>query len=626
MKKRQNAFPPVVLLLAVFLYPFLLTAQKKGTSPVIVSSKIMPADNISCGSDLILERLRSVPAYKLAEEKMNRDILTYSNSARIMAVDYTLPVVFHVISSNPSAVTDAQLIAALADLNDAFAKTGAYIGGDNPATPGVDTRIRFCLAQKDPDGGNTTGITRTESFFTDFDMDIEDSRMKNLIQWDPSRYINIWYVTDIKSEIMALFSCGVWTRLKAGGYATMPPGGGATDGIVVTGFGPLLAHEMGHYLGLYHTFEGLNCANANCNSQGDRVCDTPPDRLITSSPSCTSPDNSCGSDTLSGFTVDVPDMISNFMDYGNDACHKSFTEGQAARMRAAIATQRNSLLLQNQCTKPCNENSIASFTRNNVYPLPGDVITFTNTSTGATNFEWLVDNTTVTTAADLTYTFAASGKYKVTLKSYNANANCYAMYTDYVIVNCGVTARFYPDKRKIASRQNVLVDSIYFTNRSVNATSYSWLMSNDAGMAEQEVSTATDLKYFFLQPARYTVRLIATNGTCTDTTETFSFTVDDPTADAELYMNATDCYDQTKIRVSFYACNNGYATIPAGTPLAFYDKDPRIGNANIIGSFSMPNSIPGKCCGFLYTQVLNINYSGLNTVYAVINDNGTTMP
>lgn len=626
MKNRQTPYPCIVLLLAVVLCPFLLVAQKKKTPQVIVSNEIMPAGNINCGSDLILERLRSDPGYKLAEEKMNRDILAYSTSARIMAVDYTLPVVFHVISSNPSAVTDAQLIAALADLNDAFAKTGAYIGGDHPATPGVDTRIRFCLAQKDPDGGNTTGITRTESFFTDFDMDIEDSRMKNLVQWDPSRYINIWYVTDIKSEIMALFSCGVWTRLKAGGYATMPPGGGAADGIVVTGFGPLLAHEMGHYLGLYHTFEGMNCANANCTAQGDRVCDTPPDRLVTSSPSCTSPDNSCNSDSLSGFTTDIPDMISNFMDYGNDACHKSFTEGQAARMRAAIATQRNSLLLQNQCTKPCNENSVASFTRNNAYPLPGDVITFTNASTGAANFEWLVDNISVAATANLTYTFATTGKYKVTLKAYNTNTNCYAMYTDYVIVNCGVTARFYPDKRKIASKQNVLVDSIYFTNRSVNATSYSWLMSNDAGMAEQEVSTASDLKYFFLQPARYTVRLIATNGTCTDTTETFSFTVDDPTADAELHMNATDCYDQTKIRVSFYACNNGYVPIPAGTPLTFYDKDPRIGNANIIGTFSMPNSVPGKCCGFLYTHVLDISYSGLNTVYAVINDNGTTMP
>ena len=160
-----------------------------------------------------------------------------------------------------------------------FRKSGGYAGGDNPLTPGVDTRIQFCLAKKDPDGGNTTGITRTKSFFEDFDVDIEDSRMKNLALWDPSRYVNIWYVTGLKSELMPMFQCGVWTRMHEGGYATMPPGGGPTDGIVVTGFGALLAHEMGHYLGLYHTFEGLNCANNDCATQGDMVCDTPPDAV-----------------------------------------------------------------------------------------------------------------------------------------------------------------------------------------------------------------------------------------------------------------------------------------------------------------------------------------------------------
>ncbi|MGC4034937.1 MAG: gliding motility-associated C-terminal domain-containing protein [Chitinophagaceae bacterium] len=490
----------------------------------------------------------------------------------------------------------------------------------------MDTRIQFCLAKKDPDGGNTTGITRTKSFFEDFDVDIEDGRMKNLVQWDPTRYVNIWYVTGLKSELMPMFSCGVWSRMHEGGYATMPPGGGETDGIVVTGFGTLLAHEMGHYLGLYHTFEGLNCANNDCSTQGDRVCDTPPDRAIGNSVACDQPDNSCNSDTLSGFATDVPDMISNFMDYGNDACHKSFTEGQAARMRAAIATQRSSLLLQNQCDQPCAENIIAAFTRDNAYPLPNDVINFTNSSTGASNYEWQVDNTVIATTANFSYSFPASGKYKVTLKAYNADANCYAMYTDYIIVNCGVTARFYPDKRLIASKANIYLDSIYFTNRSVNSTSYKWLMGNDQGMAEQVISTSTDLNYVFQQPGHYTVRLIATNGSCTDTTETFSFNVEDPTADADIHLNSVDCYQQNKIRITLYICNNGYASLPAGTPVTFYDSDPRNGNANVLGTFNLPDEVKGKCCGYQYTYIVDANKPGVNTFYAVVNDNGSTMP
>ena len=549
-----------------------------------------------------------------------------SSDASVLAVDYTLPVVFHIITEDPTTVTDQEMIDALNDLNNAFGKAGVYTGGDNPLTPGVDTRIRFCLAKKDPDGGNTTGITRTKSFFEDFDVDIEDSRTKNLVQWDPSRYVNIWYVKGLKSELMPRFQCGVWTRMHEAGYATMPPGAGPTDGIVVTGFGALLAHEMGHYLGLYHTFEGLTCANSDCSTQGDRVCDTPPDRSIGNSVACDQPDNSCGSDTLSGFSTDVPDMISNFMDYGNDACHKSFSEGQAVRMRAAIATQRNSLLVQNQCDQPCIENSIAAFTRDNAYPLPDDVINFTNTSTGATNFEWLVDNATLSTTQNFTYTFPSSGKYKVTLKAYNGNANCYAIYTDYIIVNCGVTARFYPDKRLIASKQNIYLDSIYFTNRSVNATAYRWLMSNDQGMAEQEISTGVDLKYVFLQPAYYTVRLIATNGSCTDTTETFRFNVEDPTPDADLHVQSVDCYQQNKIRVALFVCNNGYASMPPGTPITFYDSDPASGNAVKLGTFALTDEIKGKCCSNQYIFILDINRPGLNTLYAVANDNGTTTP
>jgi plastocyanin len=568
--------------------------------------------------DLRLQSLRKDPNYTAREDEMNRAINAALSSS---SADYTLPVVVHIISESPFAITDVLIQNALKDLNDAFSKQGAYIAG-----VGVDTKIQFCLASKDPDGGNTTGITRTKSFLTNFDLDMEDERMKNLIQWDPSRFINIWYTTDITSEIMATFECGIWDRLKAGGYATMPPYGGATDGIVVTGFGPLLVHEMGHYLGLYHTFEGRDCSNSDCTTNGDRVCDTPPDRSIKNSPSCASPENSCSSDTLSGFPTDVPDMISNFMDYGNNACHTDFTEGQAARMRAVLATQRSGLLV-NQCDKPCAENIVAGFTRNNPYPLPGDVINFTNTTSGASVYQWTIDNSVVATTANFSHSFSAQGKYKVTLKAYNADAACYSNYTDYIIVSCGVMARFYPDKRLIASKQNIQLDSIFFKNRSENATSYNWLMSNSVGMSEQVISTATDLKYLFLNPGDYTVRLIATNGTCTDTTERFNFSVLDPTADGQLYLSTIYCYQETKVRVSFSVCNDGFVAIPANMPISFYDDDPRKAGAHKLKStFFLPVPIPGKCCGSLYTHTLDVGAPGLDKLYAVLNDSGNVIP
>jgi len=572
----------------------------------------------SCGTDVLLGQLRKNTLLKAAEDRMNAEILrsTRVNDSGIL----TLPVVFHIVDNNPDFFSDVQVQAAIDDLNDAFSKSGAYAG-----STGADTKIRFCLAKKDPDGGITTGITRTVSFFANnLNPLIEDAKLKNLVQWDPSQYINIWYIRSMHMEIMARFQCGKWLRMYAGGYATMPPGGGPTDGIVVTGLGTMLAHEMGHYLGLYHTFEGLDCRNFNCNTDGDRVCDTPPDASVQNSASCSSPDNSCGTDTLSGLTVDMPDDIANFMDYGNGSCHNKFTAGQRDRMRAAINTQRPGLLVD-KCAAPCTDSIVASFTRDNPYPLPGATINFTNNSYGATSYEWIVNGAVVSTSANYSTSFAATGKYKVTLKASNASG-CYSTFTHFVIVTCGVTARFYTDKRQIAAMAPKYLDSIKFTNTSVNATSYQWLMANDKGMAEQVISTSANFTYVFTTPANYTVRLIATNGTCTDTTQTYFIPVTDPTMDGTLYLSSVQCYQQTKLRVQFYVCNSGYDGIPKNTPISFYDANPLAPGATKLATIFLADSIPGLCCGYLYTTIIDVGYRGLNNLYGVFNDSGKVVP
>jgi len=574
--------------------------------------------NQTLGADRYLQRQRANPAYRLAEANMNHAILSYNGT---LDDSYTLPVVFHIIKDDPTTVTDQDILDALKDLNDAFSKSGNYSG-----STGANTRIQFCLAQKDPDGANSSGITRTISFFTNMDQDLEDRRLKNLSMWDPKRYVNIWYVTDIKSEILTTFSCSQWTRYHEAGYAMMPPGNDSTDGIVVSAFGTLLAHEMGHYLGLYHTFQGQNCANSNCATDGDMVCDTPPDASTTNSLSCNQPQNSCSSDTLSGFSVDVPDMISNFMDYGNDACHNAFTEGQSVRMRVAIASQRVSLL-QNECSKPCTESSIAGFTRDLPYPIPGNTVHFTSTSSGATTLEWDVNGAPAGIGNSFSYSFNSSGKYKVSLKAYNADPSCFAAYTDDVIVSCGVTARFYPDKRLIASKLPLYPDSIYFTNRSVNAISYQWLMANNSGMVEQVVASSIDLNYIFSNPATYSLRLVASNLACSDTSEKFNFQVLDPRPDGAISFSMVDCYDNTKIKLQLSVCDNGYAPIPANTPVSFYDADPRVAGAHLLSpTFFLPDTVLGKCCINNYGHILDAQKSGLDTIFAVFNDNGSTIP
>ena len=611
----------IIIIISLFAMVLGVMAQKPLSQQFIDSAGLSKSGSDICGTDIMLSQLRRNPTYRTLEDQMNREIMRALN---ILTDDtLTLPVVIHIINQNPYTITDAQVINGINLLNDAFSKSGAYA-----ASAGVDTKLRFCIAKKDPEGGITTGITRTTSFFSNsLNKDIEDGKLKNLIQWDPKKYINIWLITSIEAEAYANFSCGAWYRLRTGGYATLPPGGGVLDGIVITGFGHILAHEMGHYLGLYHTFEG-GCTNNNCLTDGDKVCDTPPDRSVK--PSCSSPENSCSTDTLSNysngiFPADVPDQVSNFMDYGNSSCSNQFTQGQADRMRAAITTQRPGLL-EDECQPPCIENIVASFTRDIAYSVVGNTLNFTNTSTGATSFEWLVNDSVISTSLNFSHIFNSVAKDKMTLRAFNT-PGCFASYTSYVLTGCGVTARFYSDKQVIASKAGIYSDSIYFTNTSSNGLTYQWLLSNNKGMAEQVISTGFDFKYVFPSPANYLLRLIATNGSCSDTTDYYSIPVLDPTADGSVFASSFYCYGSNKVNVSFCIANYGYAPIPKGTPVSFYEADPRNPGAKKLSStMYLPSAVPGGNCYICYNHVLAVHYKGLEKIYISINDSGLVAP
>lgn len=232
-------------------------------------------------------------------------------------------VVVHVITTSfgTGDIDDEVVQSQIEELNDLFLAVPGTIG-----EAGISTNIRFVMAKTDPDGQPTTGITRTEDVLWYSDRD--EGGFKAALSWDTRRYLNIY----TNSPLDPFY----------GGYAYLPQQGvvgTAWDGVVIpdlwfnNGNARMLAHLVGHYLGLYDTFsEGCGFATEpGCYSSGDLICDT-------------SPDASAASGCNPGVSCDgYPLLIDNYMQHTNYSCADRFTEEQRNRMRCTLAVWRSEL-------------------------------------------------------------------------------------------------------------------------------------------------------------------------------------------------------------------------------------------------------------------------------------------
>ncbi|HEY4110832.1 M43 family zinc metalloprotease [Puia sp.] len=471
---------------------------------IVLSSRAI-AQPLTCGqkqaTDALISRNPDILAKSARIESQWRAHLkkrTPATPIPLGTVITTLPVVVHVIHDNgPENISDVQVLTAIQHLNEAYSRSGYYDPAD-----GADPHIQFCLAGHDPSNQPTNGITHDVSPYTNMgDMTIDDLNVKNTNRWNPLCYINIWVVRSIPGNVA--------------GYAYLPPAHGSDeDGIVVEAdlFGTsyandvVLIHEMGHYLGLYHTFEG-GCTNNDCSVDGDRICDTPPDQS-TAYVNCGQAMNSCSTDMLSGFSSDQDDLTRDYMDYGNISCMTLFTPDQADRMNWSIQNVRMSLLACKSCMPPCPSPVAANFSIPPGTITPGVPIVFTNTSVNGSSYTWTVNGVQQATGSDLNFTFPTAGHYLIRLVAASGNTTCVDGEKDLALdILCPAVAAFAP------ADTSILINGMaHFTYTGANAASWQWWL--DGTM----VGTGANYDATFPAAGSHAIRLVATDGHCSSET------------------------------------------------------------------------------------------------------------
>lgn len=404
--------------------------------------------HFTCGSHTQMKKLYAENPgleedYKklLNRYKENRVINGKSTTVRV------IPIVFHIVHEyGVENVTDQQIQDQMTILNEDFLKMNA---DTNIVIAPFDTiigdaYIEFRLATLDPWGNCTNGIEHIYNHNTN-----QGDDYSKLSQWDRDKYLNVWLTKTIGSAGVA-------------GYAYYPTGVTGTgffrDGIIILhdyvgsigtgspGRSRALTHEIGHWLGLAHTWGNDNDPgnSASCG-QDDGIKDTPNCIGMTS---CNLSMNSCDdTQTLDSYwgALDPVDNAQNYMDYSY--CSVMFTKGQADFMNNVLDQEtsgRNNLFTAanlaetgTSTTTPVTCAPLADFyvdvngaisntgaNANVMSACVNDPIAFKDASwkAGVTSWAWSFPGATpsTSTSQNPTVTYAAPGWYDVTLTVSNS--------------------------------------------------------------------------------------------------------------------------------------------------------------------------------------------------------------
>ena len=212
----------------------------------------------------------------------------------------SIPIYFHVITDGANGqVSDTTINNQIVALNKSYS---GQLGG-------VRTGFRFRVAGVDH--------TNNAAWYAVNPGDPAERQMKRALHTGGPDVLNVYTASGGDFLGWATFPSSYASKPWYDGividYRSMPGGPYGTH----FSLGLTLTHESGHWLGLYHTFQG------GCSPTGDLVDDTPAEKTPTSG--CPTGKDTCNKPGK--------DPVHNFMDYSYDSCYTQFTAGQRDRMQ-----------------------------------------------------------------------------------------------------------------------------------------------------------------------------------------------------------------------------------------------------------------------------------------------------